>query len=69
MGMAKVKIDTIEEKVMGEMAIGRGTFTGMDAEGNTITTGKWSNVVKMVDGEWKVYYDIFNYDAPMTAPE
>lgn len=69
MGMVKVKIEPVEMKVMGEMAHGRGTFTGMDAEGNTIAQGKWANVAKMVDGKWQVQYDIFNYDAPRPAPE
>ena len=44
-------------------------FEGMDAEGNTITKGKWANAIQMVDGKWQVQYDIFNYDAPMAAPE
>lgn len=68
-GMAAVKIEMVETKVMGEMGFARGTFIGMDAEGNTIAQGKWANASKFVDGKWQVHYDIFNYDAPMPAPE
>ncbi len=68
-GMAKLKIEPAEMMVMGEMAMGHGTFEGMDAEGNTIAKGKWANVAKMVDGKWQIHYDIFNYDMPMPAAE
>jgi ketosteroid isomerase-like protein len=69
MGLAKVKIETVDMKVMDDMGFGRGTFVGMDAEGNTITKGKWANAAKMVDGKWHIQYDIFNYDMPRQAPE
>jgi ketosteroid isomerase-like protein len=68
-GMVQVKIAIDDSHTSGEMGHGRGTFVGMDAEGNTIAVGKWANVAKMVDGKWQVVYDIFNYDAPMPAGE
>lgn len=68
-GMVKVKITLDDSHTSGEMGHGRGTFVGMDADGNKIAAGKWANVAKMVDGKWQVQYDIFNYDAPMPATE
>ncbi len=68
MGLAKVMISVAESHIQGDVGHGRGTFEGMDAEGNTISKGKWANCIKMVDGEWKIHYDIFNYDAPLAAP-
>ncbi len=68
-GLAKVKITVDDSHTSGEMGHARGTFVGMDAEGNTIAVGKWANVAKMVDGKWQVQFDIFNYDAPMPAGE
>jgi ketosteroid isomerase-like protein len=68
-GLAKVDIEMVESMVFGEKAVARGTFKGMDAEGNKITEGKWANVCKWVDGEWKIYYDIWNMDAPAASAE
>jgi hypothetical protein len=68
-GMVQVKIAVDDSHTSGEMGHARGTFVGMDAEGNKIAVGKWANVAKMVDGQWQIVYDIFNYDAPMPAGE
>lgn len=68
-GMVKVKITVDDSHTSGEMGHARGTFVGMDADGNKIAVGKWANVAKMVDGKWQVVYDIFNYDAPMPTGE
>ena len=68
-GLVKVKIEPVHMEVSEHTGHGWGTFQGMDAEGNTITKGKWVNFAKYVDGKWQVHYDIFNYDAPMPAAE
>lgn len=68
-GLVKLKIDMVESHVAGDMAHGRGTFEGWDADGNPLGKGKWANVSMFVDGKWLVKFDIFNYDAPMPAPE
>jgi ketosteroid isomerase-like protein len=68
-GMVSIKITVVDSKMMDGVGFGNGTFELMDAEGNTIAIGKWANAVKMVDGEWKIQYDIFNYDAPMVVAE
>ena len=67
-GLAQVKIKTVAAKSMGDMASMRGVFELMDAEGNSMIKGKWANLLKKVDGEWMIIYDIFNYDAPMPVP-
>ena len=68
-GLVKVKIKTMKIDVNGNTGHGWGTFEGMDADGNTITKGKWANSAKYIDGNWQVQYDIFNYDAPQPAME
>lgn len=68
-GMMKVSIETLETHVSGELGVARGSFKGMDADGNTISEGKWVNVSKWVDGKWMVHVDIWNMDAPSAMPE
>ncbi len=68
-GLAKVDIELVEAMVSGETGVSRGTFKGMDADGNTMTEGKWMSVSKWVDGKWQVHADIWNMDAPMEMSE
>ena len=68
-GLAKVDIELAEAMVIGETGVSRGTFKGMDADGGTITEGKWMSVSKWVDGKWQVHADIWNMDAPAPMPE
>ena len=68
-GLAKVKIKTVETKVMGEMGFARGVFEGFAPDGSSLGTGKWANSAQYVDGKWHVRYDIWNMDAPAPAPE
>ena len=68
-GLAKVDIELVESMVSGEMGVSRGTFKGTDADGNTMTEGKWMSVSKWVDGKWRVHADIWNMDAPAPMPE
>ncbi len=64
LGLAKVKIEMVESMVSGEVAVARGTFKGVDADGNAMTEGKWMSVSKWVDGKWQIHADIWNMDAP-----
>ena len=68
-GLAKVKIDLVDVQVAGDKAMLRGIFEGIDAEGNSLGTGKWTNVCNKVDGKWLIQYDIYNFDAPRPAAE
>lgn len=64
-GLVEVDIEMVESMVTGEVGVARGTFKGMDADGNTITEGKWMSVSKWVDGKWQIHADIWNMNAPM----
>ncbi len=68
-GLAKVDIETVESMVSGEVGVARGTFKGIDADGNTMTEGKWMSVSKWIDGKWQIHADIWNMDAPAPMPE
>ena len=64
-GLAKVDIETVASHVMGDEAWARGTWVGMDAEGNTLDKGKWVQIGKKVGGKWHARFDIWNSDMPM----
>jgi ketosteroid isomerase-like protein len=68
-GQVKVDIEMVESMVSGELGVARGTFKGIDAEGNTMTAGKWMSISKWVDGKWQIHADIWNMDAPMAMAE
>ena len=68
-GLAKVEIQAEEAFVSEDMGVSRGTFKGMDADGNQISAGKWVNYSRYVDGKWQAYLDIWNYDAPLVPPQ
>jgi ketosteroid isomerase-like protein len=68
-GLVKVDIEMVESMVSGELGVARGTFKGIDAEGNTMTAGKWMSISKWVDGKWQIHADIWNMDAPMAMAE
>lgn len=65
MGLAKIDITTVESKVWGDEGWARGTWVGMDAEGNTLDQGKWMQIGRLVDGKWHAAMDIWNSDLPM----
>ncbi|MGB5296438.1 MAG: hypothetical protein WBP34_15970, partial [Thermoanaerobaculia bacterium] len=64
-----VDIELAEAMVIGETGVSRGTFKGIDADGNTMTEGKWMSVSKWVDGKWQAHADIWNMDAPAMVVE
>jgi len=68
-GLVKIDIETIESMVSGEVGVARGIFKGMDADGNTVSEGKWGSVSKWVDGKWQIHHDIWNSDAPAAVVE
>jgi len=68
-GLVKIDIETIESMVSGEVGVARGVFKGMDADGNTVSEGKWGSVSKWVDGKWQIHHDIWNLDAPAAVVE
>ena len=68
-GLAGVKIETVESHVGEDMAHARGTFESIDADGNSLGSGKWVSFSKHVGGKWQIQFDIWNFDAPRPAAE
>lgn len=53
-------ITMLEAISAGEYGYERGTYTSANAEGEETDHGKYLAVWKLVDGDWKIYRDIFN---------
>jgi hypothetical protein len=70
-GAAQVKVAVTEAESIGNMAYGRGTYEITGADGSHIDHGKWINVSKRVNDEWKIHCDSWNSDmpAPGTTPQ
>lgn len=72
--ISSVTLDTdiVEVAASGDIAYGAGTFTmsGTAADGTEWSDqGKYMEVLKNVDGEWKIAADIWNSDAPPAGME
>jgi len=53
----------------GDYAFSTGYYTMLRADGTTLDTGKFVEVLKKESGSWKIYRDIYNSDmAAPTAP-
>ena len=63
------KIDTIEVSSSGDLAYVRGTdrITTKTSNGLVDDLGKWVDIWKKDDGEWKVIVNIWNSDKPMAG--
>jgi uncharacterized protein (TIGR02246 family) len=64
--------DVVEVAASGDIAYGAGTFTmsGTSADGTEWSDqGKYMEVLKNVDGEWKIAADIWNSDTPPPGME
>ena len=64
-GMVKVAVAVTKSEASGDLAHAIGTYSGFSADGGQIDQGKWMNVSKMVDGEWKISCDIWNSNLPL----
>jgi uncharacterized protein (TIGR02246 family) len=62
------KLDIKETHVQSDLAILIGTFELTDSEGNFVDRGKYIEVWKRGDGEWKLYRDIWNSSGPVSKP-
>lgn len=51
-----------------DMLIDEGTYVMVYGKAGTVDKGKYLNVWRMVDGEWKLYSNIWNANAPMAPP-
>ena len=68
MGGAQVNLAVTEAESVGDMAYGAGTYEITGADGSHVDHGKWLNVSKRVNGEWKIYCDIWNTNMPLPTP-
>ncbi len=67
-GGFQIEIVSLESPSQGDTGYNLGTFTVKDANGTVVDTGKFIEIWKHVDGEWKLYADIYNSDVPPPAP-
>ncbi len=67
-GGAQINIAVTEAESVGDTAYAVGTYEILDADGSHIYHGKWLNVSKRVNGEWKIYSDIWNTNMPLPTP-
>jgi uncharacterized protein (TIGR02246 family) len=54
------EIKTVEIFDLGDMAVEVGTYKATAADGTHLDHGKYMVLHKKVDGEWKLYRDIWN---------
>ena len=59
---------TIETLVVGDYAHRQGSFTIKGPDGAARGSGKFIELWKKVDGKWLIHRDIWNRNAPATAP-
>ena len=67
-GGAQIDIAVTEAESVGDTAYGAGTYEITGADGSHFDHGKWLNVSKRVNGEWKIYCDIWNTNMPLPTP-
>jgi ketosteroid isomerase-like protein len=65
MGIKSYEPKIIEVEYSGNLGFFLGTYTLYGAGKKIINKGKFITVFKNVDGEWKVYRDIFNSSVPL----
>ena len=56
-----------EGEASGDTAWISGSWSVLDADGATVTTGKYASIYKRGDGEWLIVRDIWNLDEPAPA--
>lgn len=52
----------------GELLVDQGEYMVTYGPGNTVERGKYLNVWRQEDGEWKIHANIWNASAPPAAP-
>ncbi len=58
-----------EVYAQGDVGYTVGTFTATDADGATIDEGKYMEIWRHVDGNWRLHRNIWNSSLPLAAPE
>ena len=60
-----LEIESVESSKSGDLGFARGTWRMKDPSGKILDEGKWIEVRKMVDGQWRIHRDIWNSDRPL----
>lgn len=68
-GIASIDVELSEAHTDRGTGWATGTYIIMAEDGTEIDSGKWLNVSKNVDGEWKIHCDIWNSNLPLAAAE
>jgi ketosteroid isomerase-like protein len=65
MGIKSYQPEILEVESSGNLGFFVGKYTLYGNENQVINKGKFLTVFKNIDGEWKVYRDIFNSSIPL----
>ncbi len=65
MGIKSYKPEILEVEYSGHLGFSVGKYTLYGDGNQVINKGKFITVFKNIDGEWKVYRDIFNSSIPL----
>ena len=65
MGIKSYEPEIIEVEYSGNLGFFLGKYTLYGDGNKIINKGKFVTVFKNIDGEWKVYRDIFNSSVPL----
>ncbi len=66
-GSAAIEIATVEAHVLGDYAHRQGSFLLKTPDGGSVTAGKFLELWKKVDGEWRIHRDMWSANAPPPA--
>lgn len=56
------ELETVEATVVGDLGFNLGTYTLQAADGSLVDRGKFIEIWRQVNGEWKITDDIWNSD-------
>ncbi len=64
-----VEIQDTETYANGDLGYKVGTYTISDGDGATVDEGKYVEIWRHIDGEWRMHRDIFNSNLALPASE
>jgi len=67
-GSAEIEIATVEARVLGDYAHRQGSFLLKSPDGGSVVAGKFLELWKKVDGQWRIHRDMWSANAPPPAP-
>lgn len=68
-GITEFSEETTDFYGSGELLIDQGNYKMVYGPDGTVEKGKYLNVWKLVDGEWKIYSNIWSANAPDASPK